>query len=327
MVSLGYKLSSEEHAPGELVRLAQHAEASGFSFAMISDHFHPWVERQGESPFVWTVLGAVLQATRSLIVGTAVTCPTMRVHPAIVAQAAATTTTLAPGRFILGLGTGENLNEHILGGRWPSATERRSMLAEAVQVIRGLWAGGSFDHAGRYYQVDRAQLYTLPDRPPPILVAAAGPRAAALAGEHGDGMIGLAPDRDLLAAFDGHGGTGKPRYAEITVCWAPDRSRAEDTVRGWWPNAGLGGELSSELALPKHVEQAVAPMPLGSMTGQVVCGPDLDDHVEAARRYIDAGYDHIWFHQIGPDQDGFFDAYERHVLPELAQDRSTTVRI
>jgi coenzyme F420-dependent glucose-6-phosphate dehydrogenase len=317
MTEFGYKLSSEEHAPLDLVRYAVRAEEAGFGFAMISDHFHPWIDRQGHSPFAWGVLGAVAQATERLTLGTGVTCPTVRVHPAIVAQAAATAAALAPGRFVLGLGTGENLNEHIVGGPWPSSAIRREMLAEAIEVIRGLWEGSVFDHRGRHYRVDQARLYTLPDEPPPILIAASGEAAATMAGAIGDGVISLAPDRELLEAFDRAGGGGKPRYAEISVCWARDEETARRTALEWWPNAGIEGELPAELPLPRHFEQAAVSVTEQALAKKVVCGPDPDRHVEMARTYVDAGYDHVWFHQIGPDQDGFFDVYERDVLPKL----------
>jgi coenzyme F420-dependent glucose-6-phosphate dehydrogenase len=318
MTEFGYKLSSEEHAPLDPVRYSRRAEEAGFGFAMLSDHFHPWIDRQGHSPFAWGVLGAVAQATERLQLGTGVTCPTVRVHPAIVAQAAATTASLAPGRFVLGLGTGENLNEHILGGPWPPAAIRREMLAEAVEIIRGLWEGSVFDHRGRHYRVDQARLYTLPDEPPPILIAASGQAAATMAGQVGDGVIGLAPDRELLEAFDRAGGAGKPRYAEVSVCWAQDEQSARRTALEWWPNAGIEGELPAELPLPRHFEQAAGSVTEEALAKKVACGPDPERHLEMARMYVDAGYDHVWFHQIGPDQDGFFDVYEQDVLPQLS---------
>src|ERR687883_157173 len=192
MVELGYALSSEEHTPNDLVRYARRAEEVGFAFALISDHYHPWLDQQGQSPFVWSVVGAIAHATQRLRLGTGVTCPTMRIHPAIVAQAAATAAAMMPGRFFLGVGTGENLNEHILGDRWPEADVRREMLEEAVEVIRLLWQGGQRSHHGRHYTVENARVYTLPETPPPIIVAASGPKAAELAGRIGDGFWGVA---------------------------------------------------------------------------------------------------------------------------------------
>jgi coenzyme F420-dependent glucose-6-phosphate dehydrogenase len=317
MVELGYKLCSEEHAPNDLVRYARRAEDAGFDFAMISDHYHPWTDRQGQSPFVWTVLGAVAHATERLRVGTAVTCPTIRTHPAVVAQAAATTAAMLPGRFLFGVGTGENLNEHILGHRWPPADLRREMLTEAVEVIRQLWRGGNQTHRGRHYTVENARLYTLPPEPPPILVAAAGPKAADLAGRIGDGFIGTAPQAKLLEAFDRAGGAGKPRYGELTVCWAASEAEARRRALECWPIVGLEGDLTSELPVPAHFEQAAQMVREDDLAESVVCGPDPERHRAAIRRYADAGYDHVWVHQVGPDQDGFFTFYERDIIPKL----------
>src|SRR5215213_8073772 len=214
MAEIGYSLSCEEHAPKDLVRYAQQAEEAGFSYAMISDHFHPWIAQQGQSPFVWSVIGAIAQATERLCLGTGVTCPTIRMHPALVAQAAATAATLLPGRFWLGVGTGESLNEHIVGGYWPRTDVRREMLAEAVEVIRLLWHGGVRSHRGRYYTVENAQLYTLPEQLPPILIAAGGSRAAAMAGRIGDGIITVGGEATLVDTFTALGGAGKPRHTE-----------------------------------------------------------------------------------------------------------------
>jgi coenzyme F420-dependent glucose-6-phosphate dehydrogenase len=317
MVEIGYKLSSEEHAPNDLVRHAKRSEEVGFSFAMVSDHYHPWVERQGQAPFVWSVIGAVAHATERIQLGTGVTCPTMRTHPAIIAQAAATAAAMMPGRFLFGVGSGERLNEHILGQHWPPPDIRLEMLEEALEVIRLLWEGGLQDHDGTYYTVENARLYTLPDEPPPILVAGSGPRAAETAGRIGDGFIGLAPDPKLLEAFDAGGGAGKPRYAELTVCWAESEAEAKRTAREWWPNAGLKGPLASELAIPEHFDAAAQMVTEDELAKEIVCGPDPERHQEGIRKYLDAGYTHVWVHQVGPDQEGFFRFYEREVLPKL----------
>jgi G6PDH family F420-dependent oxidoreductase len=318
MVDFGYKLSCEEHGPRELVDHARRAEAAGFSFAAISDHFHPWIDAQGHSPFVWTVLGAVAEATSRLEVLTGVTCPSVRLHPAIVAQAAATVASMLPGRFALGVGSGERLNEHILGDRWPEVDVRLDMLEEAVGVVRRLWSGGLQSHHGRHYTVENARIYDLPDAPPPILVAGSGPSSVELAGRIGDGFVGLAPAEGILEEFDQAGGAGKPRYAEVNVCWAPDEAAARRTVHEQWPVSGIKGQLMQELPNPSHFEQAAQMLDEEQTTEAVACGPDPDVHVEAARVFIDAGYDHVWFHQIGPDQAGFFRFYERQVLPKLA---------
>lgn len=318
MFRVGFTLSSEEQGADELVRLARTAEDAGLDFATISDHFHPWTSTQGNSPFVWSVLGGIAATTTRLRVGTAVTCPLVRIHPAIVAHAAATVTAMMPGRFFLGLGTGENLNEHVTGGRWPSANERRELLREAVGIIRELWSGGLVEHRGPGYEVIDAQLFTLPERPPPIYVAAAGPKAAEMAAEIGDGFIGTAPDDEPIRAFENAGGRGKPRVGQLTVCWAKDETSAIDTAMTFWPTAALRGELTQELPLPRHFEQAAEMVTREELAKVVVCGPDPDRHVEMIRRYQDAGYDHVVVHQVGPDQEGGLRFLAEQVLPQLS---------
>jgi coenzyme F420-dependent glucose-6-phosphate dehydrogenase len=316
-VELGYTLACEEHGPRELVRYAQRAERAGFGFAMVSDHFHPWIDRQGNSPFAWSVIGAVAQATSSLRVGTAVTCPSVRMHPAIVAQAAATSAALMPGRFMLGVGTGEYLNEHVLGDRWPTAAVRREMLEEAVGLIRELWRGGLVEHHGRHYTVENARLYTLPDEPPPILAAAAGPAAAELAGRIGDALVGTSPEARLIERFEQAGGNGRrrPRYGQVTVCWAASEEQARRTAHEWWPNAAISGELGQVLPQPAHFEQAAQNVGEDDVAEVVACGPDPELHLEFLRRFADAGYDHLFVHQVGPDQEGYLDFFERELAP------------
>ncbi|MDQ3981521.1 MAG: TIGR03557 family F420-dependent LLM class oxidoreductase, partial [Actinomycetota bacterium] len=264
----------------------------------------------------WNVIGAIAHATSEFKLGTAVTCPTIRIHPALVAQAAATSAAMMPGRFWLGIGSGENLNEHVTGERWPQTRIRQDMMVEAVSVIRKLFEGGMQSHHGRYYTVENARLFTL-DRPPPIYIAASGPRAAALAGRHGDGLICVAPDKDTVGNFTAAGGEGKPRYAEINVCWARSEEEAKETALEWWPVAGIGGTLMQELALPSHFEAAAEPLDAEKVSENLAVGPDPDAHIEEIRKFADAGFDHIWIHQIGPDQDGFFDFYEKQVLPKV----------
>ncbi len=317
MVEIGYALSCEEHAPNDLVRHARLAEEAGFTFALISDHYHPWVDQQGHSPFVWAVIGGIAQATKRLRLGTGVTCPTIRIHPAIIAQAAATASAMMPGRFFLGVGTGENLNEHVLGDRWPETSVRREMLEEAVAVIRLLWQGGSQSHRGRHYTVEHARLYTLPDEPTPIMVAASGPKAAELAGRIGDGFIGTSAQRELLETFAAAGGTGKPRYGQATVCWAEDEAMARRIAHEQWPTGALPGELGQELPTPAHFAQAAQLVTEEAIAEAVVCGPDPERHVAEIRRYADAGYEQVYVHQIGPDQEGFLRFYEREVLPRF----------
>jgi coenzyme F420-dependent glucose-6-phosphate dehydrogenase len=317
MLSVGYKLSSEEHGPSDLVGYARLAEESGFSFALISDHYHPWTDKQGQSPFVWSVIGAIAQATERLELGTAVTCPTIRIHPAVIAQAAATAAGLMPGRFFLGVGTGEALNEHILGDPWPPTHIRREMLTEAVVLIRRLWEGHLTNHHGDYYEVHNARIYSLPNRLPAILLAAGGLRSADLAGTIGDGLIGTDPDANLIKAFEKAGGKGKPRYGELTVCWAKTESEARRTAHTWWPTAAIPGPLAWELPLPSHFQVAAELITEDAVAESVTCGPDPSRHLEAIRKYARAGYDHVCVHQVGPNQEGFMQFYAREVLPKL----------
>jgi len=313
---IGYALSSEEHTPNDLVRHARLAEQAGFTFGLISDHFHPWVDAQGHSPFVWSVLGAIAHATERFEIGTGVTCPTIRIHPAVIAQAAATVAAMMPGRFFLGVGTGENLNEHILGDRWPPHDLRLEMLEEAVQVIRQLWQGGSQSHHGKHYTVENARIYTLPEELPKIIVAASGPGAAEAAGRFGDGLCSTAPKAEITKAFKAAGGNG-PRYGQMTVCWAASEAEAKRTALKIWPNAALGGELSQELPTPAHFEQATSKSTEEQVAEQVVCGPDPQRHIELIKKYVDAGFDHVYVHQVGPDQDGFINFYQREILPQF----------
>ena len=251
-VEIGYKLSCEEHSPSALVGYAKQAEEAGFTFAMLSDHYHPWIAEQGQSPFVWSVIGSIAQATVRLRVGTGVTCPLIRMHPAIIAQAAATAAALLPGRFMLGVGTGENLNEHIFGDYWPPGATRRAMLEEAVALMRHLWQGGLRSHHGQYYTVENAQLYTLPELLPPVLIAASGTRSAQMAGRLGDGLITVGVHAKLVDRFIAAGGAGKPRYTELNVCWALKKQR-----RDAWPMRG-----GPSLACREHSSQTSDSRPI-----------------------------------------------------------------
>ena len=318
MVELGYALSSEEHRPSDLVRNARHAEEAGFSFASISDHFHPWIDAQGQSPFVWAVIGGIAEATSTLRLGTGVTCPTIRIHPAIIAQAAATAGAMMEGRFYLGVGTGENLNEHVLGDRWPDWDVRARMLAEAVDVIRELWRGEVTSVDGEFYTVENARIYSLPEQPVPIYVAASGPRSVDVARELGDGLIATSPDRQLLDDFDRGRRDRRPRYGQLTVCWDRDEKRARATAHRMWPTAAIPGEAGQELPNPAHYEQLAKIVTEDMIAEQIVCGPDIDRHVKAIQEYVDAGFDHVYVHQIGPNQAEFIDAFGRDVLPRFA---------
>jgi len=314
---VGVSLSSEEQGPAALVRVAHRAEELGFGFAMISDHFHPWIDQQGQSPFVWSVLGAIAQATERLRIGTAVTCPLIRIHPVVLAQAAATTSVLMEGRFLFGVGTGENLNEHVVGARWPPIDVRLEMLEEAVALIRHLWQGGLRSWRGRHYTVEDARVYTLPEPVPPILVAAGGRKSAELAGRIGDGLIAVEPDQELAQTFSGAGGGRKPRYGQVAACWAPDRDRALETAHRWWPLAGVPGPLRSELRLPSQFEAACRLVRPEEVARNIVLGPDPEPHAKALQEFQGAGYEHVFVHQVGPDQEGFLEFYAKEVLPAV----------
>ena len=315
-MKLGYAMSSEEHRPLDLVRHARLAEESGIEFALISDHFHPWTDSQGQAPFVWSVIGAIATETERLRLGTGVTCPLIRTHPVVIAQAAATSAAMMPGRFFLGLGTGENLNEHVTGARWPAPDERVEMLEEAIEIMRMLWQGGYQSHTGRHYRVDHARLYTLPEEPIPIAVAAAKPIAAELAGRLGDALINVAPDPEVVESYRSAGGEG-PRYAQLTVCWAEDEAEAVRTAHRVWPNAGIQGRASQELPLPSDFEELAQMVSKEEIAEAVVCGPDPERYLEQIRAFDDAGYDHVYVHQVGPDQAGYLRFYREVLAPRL----------
>ncbi|MFE2447733.1 TIGR03557 family F420-dependent LLM class oxidoreductase [Streptomyces sp. NPDC021218] len=321
MTEYGYFLAAEEHGPADLVEQARMAEQAGFNALWISDHYHPWNEAQGQSPFVWSVIGALAQAT-SLPVQTAVTCPIIRIHPAVVAQAAATSSVLLEGRFRLGVGSGAALNEHVLGDRWPPAPIRLEMLEEAVMVMRQLFEGHRVTHHGKHYTVENARLYTVPEEPVPIDIAAFGSAAAALAGRVGDGFITTVPDAELVARFrrgSGAGGNSKPARGGLKVCYGPDPDEALRTAHRLWPTEALPGEVLSTLTTPGQFEQAARLVAPERLAEKVVCGDDVEAHIGALNAYADAGFDTVYVHQIGPDQRGFFDFYRTKVLPQVAR--------
>src|SRR5436305_3175090 len=300
MTTFGCTLSSEEHSPRTLIANARSAEAVGFEFASLSDHYHPWVTAQGHSPFVWSVLGAIANATERIEVGTGVTCPILRMHPAVVAQAVATTSLLFDGRFFFGVGTGEALNEHVIGVRWPPPAVRREMLEEAVAVIRELLTGETIEHRGTYYEVDNARVFDPPQGDVPIIVSGFGPAAAELAGRIGDGYWGNSPERELLTTFERAGGTG-PRYAQLNLCLNEREEDARRIAFETWPNAAVPGQLSQDLPTWTHFEQATGIVTEDDATKSVPCGPDVAGQLrESVQKYVEAGYDHLYFHQIGP---------------------------
>ena len=316
MTTFGYWLSSEEHPPLDLVRNARRAEEAGFEFAMVSDHFHPWLDAQGNSPFVWSVLGGIAAQTERLRLGTGVTCPMIRTHPAIVAHAAATCGAMFEGRFFLGVGTGENLNEHVTGAPWPAPDERLELLEESIEVMRALWTGEEVTHRGKHYTVDHARLYTLPDEPLTIAVAAGQPLAAQLAGRAGDALVSVAPDDDLVGKYREGGGDG-PRYGQVRLCYGEDEEEAKETAFRLWRHAGLGGTISQELPRPSDFDAVAESVTKEMATEGVPCGPDPEPIVEQVREWEQAGFDHVALHQIGPDQEGFLRFWEQELRPRL----------
>jgi G6PDH family F420-dependent oxidoreductase len=322
-MKIGYFLSCEEYSPESLLSQARLAEEAGFESLWISDHFHPWNDAQGQSAFVWSMIGALSQAT-TLPITTAVTCPTVRIHPAIIAQAAATSAVLTGGKFTLGIGSGEALNEHVTGQRWPDTGQRLDMLRESVEVIRALWTGEFVDHHGPHYTVENARLYTLPDTPPDIYVSGFGPRAATLAGEIGDGFVTVPPDTDNIQAFRDAGGGDKPVHGGVKVCWSDDDELAVRTAHELWANDGLPGELAQTLSSPRHFEQASTLVTPDAIRGSIAYGNDVDRHVDAVRPYAEAGIDVVHIQQMGgaragTEAEGFFEFYREQVLPRLRE--------
>jgi len=320
LITVGYALSSEEHKPNDLVAHGRLAEQSGFQFLLVSDHFHPWVSQQGQSSFVWSVLGGLAHATERVQVGTGVTCPIMRIHPALVAQAAATVADMMPGRFFLGLGTGEYLNEHILGEVWPNMITRQNMLSEAIEIIRELWKGEEYSRKGDYFTVRDAQIYTLPEQLPPIYVAASGPESAKLAAEISDGLISTTSGDEVVKAFKKAGGSDKPRMGMVKVCWAESKEEAEETVKYWWPTSEVSGPLHSDLPTPRHFEGVVEAMGEPKIPEDTVLGPDPAPYLKAIRSMQENGFDHVYLHQVGPDQEGFFNFFTGQLFPLLEKE-------
>jgi len=315
-MQLGYKLAAEAFGPEELIRQAVRAEEAGFDFVEMSDHYHPWLDSQGHSPFVWSVLGAIAARTERIGLVTGVTCPTMRYHPAIVAQAAATMSLISGGRFTLGVGSGERLNEHVIGRPWPSATLRQEMLREALEIIRLLWQGGYQSYEGKHLQLEDARVYDLPERLPLIAVAGGGPQAARLAGELGDALFVTEPDPSLIEAFTGAGGSG-PLFAEAPLAYAASEEEAvrEALDKARW--ALTGWKVMSELPNPVNFEAASATVREEDIRGQFACGPDVERHLETIRQFTDAGYDHVVLMNVGPDPDGFLDFFASELRPRL----------
>src|SRR4051794_27597333 len=315
MTEFGYFLSSEELSPTELVRTGQAAERAGFDRVWVSDHFHPWTSEQGQSAFVWSVLGA-LATTTDLHMTTAVTCPTYRIHPAVIAHAAATTACLAPGRFTLGVGSGEALNEHVLGDAWPPVSVRLSRLEEALGVIRELWAGGVVTHLGEHFTVHDARLFSLPETLPEILISGFGPKAVDLAARVGDGWITTTPDNEGMQTYREAGGSGRTQ-AGVKICWAETEDEAAKTAYRLWGFQGAGGQTSQDLPMWQGFEAIAELSSPEEIKEAVPCGPDPARAAELISSYVEVGFDEVYVSQMGPDQESGIAFLREEVLPLL----------
>ncbi|MDT0329547.1 TIGR03557 family F420-dependent LLM class oxidoreductase [Nocardiopsis lambiniae] len=318
-MEIGFKLMAERYEAPELVRQAVRAEELGFDFVEISDHYHPWLFDHGHSPFAWSVMAAIAQATERIRIGPGVTCPSMRYHPAIVAQMSATTAVLSGGRHFLGVGSGERLNEHVVGDAWPSVTVRHAMLRESLEIIRALWTGGYHSYEGEYLTLDDARVFDLPETAPEIIVAAGGERAAALAAELGDGLFATEPEPELVEAYTAAGGDG-PRYVEVPLAIADD---VDTALRNAWEGFrfGLSGwKVMSELPNPINFEAATALTRAEDMRQMASVGPDPQEHLKQVRTFSEAGFDHLVLMNAGADVEDFFAYAEENLLPELRSD-------
>ncbi|MBF6329944.1 TIGR03557 family F420-dependent LLM class oxidoreductase [Nocardia transvalensis] len=316
-MQIGYKLAAEAFGPAELIRQAELAEQAGFDFVEISDHYHPWLDNQGHSPFAWTVLGAIAARTDRIGLATGVTCPTVRYHPAIIAQAAATLALVSEGRFTLGVGSGERLNEHVVGPGFPESVQgRHELLREALEIIRLLWRGGYQSYEGKYLRLSDARVFDLPDELPVIAVAAGGKRAAEFAAELGDGLFATEPRGDIVEHYQQCGGKG-PRYAEVPVAWAPDEHAAAQAALETSRWALTGWKVMSELPNPVNFEAASKTVRESDIREQFTCGSDPEAYVAAVREYTDAGFDHVVLQNAGPDPEGFIEFFRTDLASRL----------
>lgn len=318
MVEWGYTMMCEQAGPRQLVVDVVAAERSGFDFAVISDHYFPWLDEMGHSPYAWSVLGAAAWATQRIPLMTYVTCPTFRYHPAIVAQKAATVQLLSQGRFTLGLGAGENLNEHVVGGGWPAADVRHERLAEAVGIIRALFEGGYVNHRGKHFDVESAKLWDLPSTPPPIGIAVSGRQSCELAGQLADVMIAVEPEASLGEMFDAAGGAGKPRVGQVPVCHGPDRDKAKQRAHELFRWFGGGWKVNAELPSTSGFAAASQFVTPDDVAEQIPCGDNVDEFVEKIKPFADAGFTHVALVQIGAESQGEFIRWaESDLLPAL----------
>jgi G6PDH family F420-dependent oxidoreductase len=315
-VQIGYKIATESFSPAEVVEQAHLAEQAGFDFVEMSDHYHPWLESQGHSGFTWSMLGAMAASTERIGLVTGVTCPSHRYHPAIIAQAAATVALLSDGRFTLGVGAGERLNEHVVGMEFPSIRKRHEAFRESLEIIKLLWQGGYRSYEGKHLQLEDARVFDLPDTLPLMPVAAGGPVAARIAAELGDGLFATEPRADLVQGYRSAGGRG-PLYAEVPLAWAPDEDTAAQEVLRTSRWALLGWKVMAELPNPVNFAAATETVTPEHMAEMVPCGPDPERHVAGIQTYIDAGFERIAVVQVGDDQEGFLRFWTKEVLPRL----------
>ena len=326
MTKIGYAAMLEQFHPTELLGWCEQAEAAGFSAGfMVSEHFHPWTPQQGQSAFAWSFMGALGERT-TLPFGTAVTCPGFRYHPAVVAHAAATLGAMYPGRFWLGLGAGEALNEHVIGGEWPEIGIRSAMLFEAIEVISKLFSGNVVKHDGEYFTLESAKLYTRPDQPVPIYVATAGPMNAKRTGKHADGMItvGAADEKIAMlwnkfaegATEAGKDPTGMPKLLQIHISWAETPADAESNAMREWPNGGMPFP-KQDIRNPEDFANMAKLVRPEHFTNRVLISADLEEHAAQIQRFVDMGFDEVHLHNVGRNQAAFIKAFGERVLPQL----------
>jgi G6PDH family F420-dependent oxidoreductase len=315
-VRIGYKLIAEAYSPTEMVRQCVRAEEAGFDFVEISDHFHPWVSEQQHSGFAWSMLAAMAAKTERIELATGVTCPFIRYHPAIIAQAAATTQILADGRFTLGVGSGERLSEHVVGHGWPAVHIRHQMFRESLEIIRLLWQGGYQTYEGRHLTLEDARVFDLPETLPKIIVASGGPQASRLAAELGDGLFTTEPRADLIQAFTDAGGEG-PRYTEVPMAYGATEDEAAEHARQLFRFGLTGWKVQAELPNPVNFDAATATITAEHMREAFACGPDTGKQLQVAQQFVDGGYDHLALINAGPDVDGFFDHFGKELAEPL----------
>lgn len=316
-VQFGYKLMSETTGPKDLVRNARLAEDAGFDFVGLSDHYLPWLESHGHSPFAWSVLGAIAETTERVGIATGLTCPIIRYHPAIIAQAAATIGVMSEGRFTLALGAGERLNEHVVGYGWPPVHHRHGMLREAVEIMQGLWQGGLYSHSGEYYEVESARVYDLPEEPVPIVIGISGKKSATLAGELGVGIMAVEAEPGLIKDWRSAGGGQGARYLELSFAYARSEEQGLELAHEYSRFGALGWEVLAELPGVKGFEGATKYIKPEDLKDSIPHGPDPEPYLEEVKKALDAGFDHLVLMGVGPDQEGFIRFFEQTLAPEL----------